>query len=108
MAKIYLSYRHSDKEIISRLSNELINKGHEIFMDETVMIVGQDWRKTLLNALKSADGVLVLITERSLESQYIISEIGTARAFVDQSENRKFLVPIIYGNIPIPSFIEDL
>jgi hypothetical protein len=108
MAKIYISYKHEDLETVRRISEDLRNRGHETIMDESVLKVGQDWRKVLLSSLKEADGVLVLITERSLESKYVISEIGTARAYVAESDNEKFIIPVIYGNIPIPSFIEDL
>lgn len=77
-------------------------------MDETIMKVGVDWRKELLNELKSSDGLLVLITKNSLNSKYVISEIGTTRAFIDENENKKFLIPVIYGDIEIPDFIKDL
>ncbi|MGV0832073.1 toll/interleukin-1 receptor domain-containing protein [Empedobacter brevis] len=87
---------------------KLSEAGHQIVMDKTVMKVGSDWRKDLLNELKSSDGVLVLITENSINSKYVISEIGTARAFIDENENRKFLIPIVYGNVEIPDFINDI
>jgi TIR domain len=108
MAKIYLSYQHKDIDLIKRIGDELKSVGHQIIMDETIMKGGSDWRKDLLNELKSSDGVLVLITENSLDSKYVISEIGTTRAFIDENENKKFLIPVIYGNIEIPDFIKDL
>ena len=76
--------------------------------DETIMKVGSDWRKELLTELKNSDGLLVLITENSINSKYVISEIGTTRAFIDENENKKFLIPVVYGNIEIPDFIRDL
>ncbi|WP_417887970.1 toll/interleukin-1 receptor domain-containing protein [Zunongwangia sp.] len=108
MAKIYLSYQHQDIELIKKIGEDLKSRGHSIIMDETIMKVGVDWRKELLNELKSSDGLLVLITENSLNSKYVISEIGTTRAFIDENENKKFLIPVIYGDIEIPDFIKDL
>ena len=108
MAKIYLSYQHKDLDLITKIGDHLKSLGHQIVMDQTVMKVGVDWRKELLNELKSSDGVLVLITDNSLDSKYVISEIGTTRAFIDENENKKFLLPIVYGNIEIPDFIRDL
>lgn len=108
MAKIYISYSHADKDIINRLAKELLERGHELLMDTEVMKIGQDFRKSLLSALKSSDGILVLITEKSLKSNYVISEIGAARAFVDESANKKFLIPILYGNVEIPNIIQDI
>jgi hypothetical protein len=108
MAKIYISSYHADTEIVRRISEELQNRGHEILFDNTVLKVGHDWRKVLLESLKDADGVLVFITENSLKSNYVVSEIGTARAYVAESDNRKFIIPVIYRDIPIPNFISDL
>ncbi|WP_297338400.1 toll/interleukin-1 receptor domain-containing protein [Algoriphagus sp.] len=108
MAKIYLSYQHQDIELIKRIGEDLKSRGHSIIMDETIMKVGVDWRKELLNELKSSEGLLVLITKNSLNSKYVISEIGTTRAFIDENENKKFLIPVVYGDIEIPDFIKDL
>jgi hypothetical protein len=108
MARIYISYSHVDKELLLPLTEQLRNRGHEIIMDSQVLKVGQDLRKTLLNELKNADGVLVFITENSLNSKYVLSEIGAARAFVDETSYKKFLIPVIYGDTEIPNIIQDL
>lgn len=106
MAKIYLSYQHQDRNTILEIANKLVEKGHEIILDSAVMKVGTDWRKDLLNELKNSDGVLVLITENSLQSKYVLSEIGTTRALI--GDNDKFLIPIIKGDFDVPDFIKDL
>ncbi|GEM65964.1 hypothetical protein SF1_39460 [Sphingobacterium faecium NBRC 15299] len=108
MAKIYLSYQHNDIQLIKKIDEGLTSLGHQTIMDETVMKVGNDWRKDLLTELKKSDGLLVLITKDSINSKYVISEIGTTRAFIDENENKKFLIPVIYGDIEIPDFIRDL
>jgi hypothetical protein len=97
MAKIYLSYQHENIALIKKIGSDLNLRGHQTVMDETIMKVGIDWRKELLLELKASDGVLVLITENSLNSKYVISEIGTTRAFIGENESKKFLVPVIYG-----------
>jgi hypothetical protein len=108
MAKIYISYSHVDKVLVYKLTDELKKLGHELLMDTEVMKVGQDFRKTLLSALKSSDGVLVFLTENSLNSKYVISELGAARAFVEETSNKKFLIPVVYGDTEIPNIIQDL
>lgn len=108
MAKIYISYSHQDIKLVHRITGELKKNGHELVMDSEVMRVGQDFRKTLLTALKSADGVLVLITENSIKSNYVVSELGSARAFVEETAHKRFLIPVVYGAIEIPHIIQDL
>jgi hypothetical protein len=54
-----------------------------------------------------SDAVVAVITERSLQSPFVISEIGAARAF-GQTEKKTALLPLIIGDMPIPQFIQDL
>ena len=108
MARVYVSYTHADKGIVHQIAKDLRDRGHEILMDTEVVNVGQDFRKALLNELKGSDGVLVLISERSLDSKYVVSEIGSARAFIAENVDSKFLIPVLYGDVRIPEIISDL
>jgi hypothetical protein len=108
MPSIYLSYTHADAELAKKVGGALAERGYTVLIDTAIMNPGEDWRKTLLAALKSADGVVALITENSVKSAYVLSEIGTARAFVDEALNKKFLIPIFYEDVIIPSVIGDL
>lgn len=108
MPSIYFSYTHADTALAKKLSDALAERGYTVLMDAEIMNPGEDWRKALLTALKSADGVVALITDNSVKSNYVISEIGTARAFVDETSNKKFLIPIFYENVEIPNIIGDL
>jgi hypothetical protein len=54
-----------------------------------------------------SDAVIALITARALQSPFVISEIGAARAF-GQTPKKMALFPVIIGDIAIPPFIQDL
>jgi TIR domain len=60
-----------------------------------------------MRALMESDAVVALITERSLRSPFVISEIGAARA-LSQTGKKTALLPVIIGDMPIPQFIQDL
>lgn len=107
MATLFLSYKLEDRELAERLQSELESLGHTIRVDTNAVLVGSGWRDSLMRALMESDAVVALITERSLESPFVISEIGAARA-LGQTGRKMALLPVIIGDMPIPQFIQDL
>src|SRR5262249_9002071 len=59
-----------------------------------------------MNALMSADGVLALLTETSMQSQFVLSEVGAALAG-RRRDPTKFFIPVIQG-IAIPDIVRHL
>jgi hypothetical protein len=107
LATLFLSYKLEDRELAERLQSELESLGHTIRVDTNAVLVGSGWRDSLMRALMESDAVVALITERSLQSPFVISEIGAARA-LGQTGKKMALLPIIFGHMPIPQFIQDL
>lgn len=108
MARIYISHSHQDKELARNIADGLRESGNEIFIDSESLQAGSDWRSTLNESLKQSDVFLVLVTESSVNSQFVVSEIGAARAYVNSSSNEKLFIPIIFGQIDIPNVIQDI
>jgi hypothetical protein len=107
MATLFLSYKLEDRELAERLQGELETLGHTIRVDTNAVLVGSGWRDSLMRALMESDALVALITDRSLQSPFVISEIGAARA-LSQTEKKMALLPVIIGDMPIPQFIQDL
>jgi hypothetical protein len=107
MATLFLSYKLEDRPIASALQKELEGLGHTIRIDTDSMVVGSAWRDDLMRALMESDAVVPIITERSIQSPFVVSEIGAARAF-GQTERKMALFPLIIGDMAIPGFIQDL
>jgi hypothetical protein len=105
MAKIYLAHSLRDADLAKQIELRLEGKEHRFTYAVTTQPFG-NWRKKLSDALRSADVIIALLSQNGLESKFVISEIGAARAY---DELRGMLViPIIFGeNVEIPSFIED-
>lgn len=106
--KLYISYSRQDKELINRLSGDLSKYGIDPFYDDNILQVGNEWQKQLTRAITESDGILILITNNSISSKYVMNELGMARVFAMNSENKKLLIPVIYGNVEIPEFIQDI
>jgi len=103
MATLFLSYKLEDRELAEQLQRELESLGHTIRVDTNAVLVGSGWRDSLMRALMESDAVVALITERSLQSPFVVSEIGAARA-LGQTGKKMALLPVIIGDMPIPQF----
>jgi hypothetical protein len=107
MAGLYLSYKNEDSDLAKQLSRELESIGHTVVYDAVALAPGENWREVLLKALAAADAVIVLLTERSLTSQFVMGEIGAARV-LQQSFGRTLLLPVLVGDMAIPPVVSDL
>ena len=107
MARIYFSFSSEDRDFAIKLAMRLKARGHEFVLEVSRHIRVPQWRQKLIEALKSADGVVILLTHNALDSQYVISEIGAARVLMVSGEDH-FLIPVMLGSQEIPVFLEDL
>lgn len=107
MATIFLTYKLEERKFAEQLQRELEALGHTIRIDTNAVMAGSGWRDSLMRALMESDAVVALISERSIQSPFVVSEIGAARAF-GQTPKKMALLPILIGDIPIPQFIQDL
>jgi|GEM_PF-1330186 len=106
MAKIFISYSKLDYGIVSDYVENLRKYGHEILMDDSLLVVGDTIQNVLMDAMKEADGTIIFLTDNSGKSSNVNSEIGIARTFFDS--NNKFLIPLVSGGAFIPYVISSL
>jgi hypothetical protein len=107
MAKIFVSYSNKDRDYVLAITAELKDLGHEIIVDVDALSPGQNWQRTLSDGLKSADVFVVFLSDNSLHSQFVLSEIGSARAYANQSD-QMLVVPVLIEDIKVPPVIQDL
>ncbi|MFN0124294.1 MAG: TIR domain-containing protein, partial [Blastocatellia bacterium] len=105
MARIYISYKYQDGDIVQALVPQLEAKGHDVQYDRDLFI-GAAWRSQLAEALLASDILLVLWTKKTWESQFVPAEVGIARVTPSLG-----LLPVVIGRedeVEIPRFINDL
>jgi hypothetical protein len=107
MATLYLSYKNQDAQLAKALATELEALGHRTVYDAVALAPGQNWREVLLKALSSSDAVIVLLTEAAMASQFVMGEIGAARA-LHHCFGRMLLLPVLVGDLPLPTVVSDL
>lgn len=99
---IYISYQNRDGPIATALAERLRALGHVVRFDKE-LYTGAVWRDHLMEALLASDCVVVLWSKNTLDSQFVPAEVGSVRA-----TPRMGLLPVVIGNVEIPSFLQDL
>lgn len=107
MSRIFLSYSRHDRDIVLSVSRELHSLGHEITVDVDSVLPGQDWRKVLATGLRDSEVYVVFLSKNSLASPSVLSEVGAARAYSEES-GRMLVIPVLIEEVPIPSSINDV
>lgn len=107
MATVYISYNQRDREFVSQIAERLRAQGHQITLDVDALSAGQDWRSALTVGLKNSEIFVVFLSRNSIESQFVLSEIGAARAYAAESD-RMLMIPVVIDDIKIPPVIQDL
>lgn len=107
MATIYVSYKLEDRGLAAGLSKKLEGLGHRAVYDAVALLPGTDWRQVLLNELTKADVLVVLLTEHSLGSPFVMGEIGSARV-LNHLFGQMLIVPVLIEGMDVPPVVSDL
>ncbi|MBY0277285.1 toll/interleukin-1 receptor domain-containing protein [Candidatus Binatia bacterium] len=75
--KLFLSYGSSDRPLARQIMTALSTQG-EVFFDEMSISASSEWAAVIDTALRSADGVVVLVTQQSAESHWVTYEYAYA------------------------------
>lgn len=94
MADIFISYAREDEKIVQFLSNYLQAQGWSVFWDRDIP-VGQTWRTYIGQALCGARCVIVVWTQNSIHSQWVIEE-------AEEGRQRGILLPIRIDSVDLP------
>jgi CheY-like chemotaxis protein len=66
MATVFISYSRSDEQLASRLYKDLRTRDLEVWFDKECLIVGQDWKVAIQEAISKADFVVLLLSNTAV------------------------------------------
>jgi hypothetical protein len=90
---VFLSYAHDDQVRAQRLGAALAERGYIVWWDGLIE-GGAQYAKSIREALEAADAVIVLWSERSVDSDWVRDEAA-------QGRDRRRLVPLsLDGSLP--------
>ena len=78
MARIFISYKRTepDASVSQEIYRTLVGDGHDVFIDVT-MPPGMKWAERIEEQLRTTDILVALLSEKSVQSEMAIGEIGT-------------------------------
>jgi uncharacterized protein YjbI with pentapeptide repeats len=106
--QIFISYSREKFEIAEFLESELTKKKYKVFLDKEAIKIGDSFPKKIENFLKNCDGVIILISNTSIKSEWCRYEYYYS--FI----NNKILIPIITEKLgkgvknPLSYFQKDI
>jgi hypothetical protein len=92
---VFLSYDHDDSAIADQLEVELGARNVHLFRDTTALQPGEDWEPSLRRAAHSSDYLLVLVSERAAQSEWVKREILWALAERREGGLVERIIPLI-------------
>ena len=77
---VFISYAVGDAAIADELRGDLEGKGLRCFVAEKDIQVATEWQESIREALVGSTRILVLLTPRSINRPWVLTEIGAAWA----------------------------
>lgn len=94
MADVFLSYARADRAIAKQIVDHLEAAGYSVFWDIELR-PGERFHHKIRDMLNAVRCVVVLWTEHSVDSDWVVYEAEKGRA-------RRILVPLALGDVDIP------
>ncbi len=94
MADVFISYKREDRRFAERLSIALEQLGFEVWWDFD-LLSGEPYRKVIREVINKSSAALVLWSERSVESDFVLDEATYAKA-------QKKLCPARIDGVDLP------
>ena len=97
MAKVFISYKRKTDpdEPLALALYERLRSEHQVFIDQT-MLVGEPWGKKIKEEIESADYLVLLLSEHSIQSQMVVEEVRLAEES-RKATGRPLLLPVRVG-----------
>lgn len=94
MADIFISYSNRDRDRVKPLADAIERQGWSVSWDLKLK-PGEAWRSRLQEELDHARCVVVVWSSNSVESEWVLSEAGSAAS-------RKILLPVMIDSLSLP------
>ena len=89
----FISYSHHDEEFARRLHSRMREENLRVWYAPEDMKAGRKLHEEIFRAIQIHDKLLLVLSEHSMQSEWVMTEIGRARK-VEREENRRKLFPI--------------
>ena len=77
--QLFLSYSRGDAEVVTKLGDALEKCGFSIWRDQARIRGGQPWREAIEEGIRSSRGLIVVLTDESMKSEWVSYEYAFAK-----------------------------
>lgn len=88
MGHFFISYKREDEDFVDLLDDKINEAGYTVWRDKRIK-PGEEWKKSIDNAIENCIALILIITPHALKSQYVTYEWSYAMG------NKKTVIPII-------------
>lgn len=104
MKHVFLSYSRKDSAYAELLEEELTERDHTVWRDQSSIQGGADWEGEITNALSEAYAVLVINSRSSEESEWVKFEIEYANRIREKIQ----IIPLSLDDSKIPPSLNKM
>ncbi|MFJ7484279.1 TIR domain-containing protein [Bacillus thuringiensis] len=101
MAEIQFTYDNIDKEIAISLAGSLRDNGHNVFLRNEDIQMGKLIFDQVISGFKSADFLVVILSEHSIKNKWVKHEVSTAIGY-NIERKKPIIIPIVFDDVALP------
>ena len=105
MAKIFISHSSKDKKFVFELGKDLRELGHEPWLDEWEIKVGDCIPSKIDQAIGEADYVIVVLSPDAVNSGWVERE-WQSKYWDEINKNKTLVLPILISDCQIPDLLK--
>jgi len=109
MVQAFISYAEADKAFARRLAAELRKRGiDKVVSSDRLTTPGEGWASKIMDAIVNSDVVFVLLSSRSVQSQWIGTETALALSKASRGGHPR-VIPVLLGpNVELPPLLRSI
>jgi len=92
----FFSYSRKDADFVIKLAGDLKKAGINVWVDQLDILPGARWDDSIEKGLRDASGMLVVLSETSIQSENVMDEVSYALS------KGKRVVPLLIHNCDVP------
>ncbi|MCI8270362.1 MAG: TIR domain-containing protein [Lachnospiraceae bacterium] len=96
--KVFISYSRKDTEWADKIKNTLEENHIDCWMDRAGIYAGGKYTREIIDAIKSCDIFLLVLSENAEQSEWVPKELGKAIQY------HKYIIPVKISNFEIVEF----
>jgi len=96
---VFVSYERTDRKTAQQLAEALRAESLDVWIDVESIAAGENWQRQAADALDRSEAMVVLLTARSVESEWVRREVEYA---LSSKRFERRLVPVVIGSERAP------